>query len=185
MNEKTMWPVFPNWYPFNNMVFDGHMKVGEYEGVKSRNWDWSYRGPMFFYNSSSRVSHQAMEAYGYKRHPVNHKVIIGVGDLVDVRPFTHEEAMQMLCNFNNLSMRQVKKIIARNSSDPETQKESVYYFYELGYYIAPFQIGFFFKNLNRFGMPVPFNWPAGPVKPIFINPAKNRKLTEQLKLSGH
>ena len=50
MAPKTM-PVFPNWFPYNDMMLDGHMKVGKWAGVKTRSWEWNYRGLVLLYNS--------------------------------------------------------------------------------------------------------------------------------------
>ena len=150
-------PVFPNWFPFNDMLLDGHLKVGKYEGVKTRSWDWNYRGPLLLY-TSGRAFHQAVEAYQYANGAKKHKVIIGIGELVDVRELTEKEAYKMVCNFNNVKPSELSPLI------PDTVPP--FEAYVLGY-IAPYRIGFFFQNLRRFEQPVPFKWPAGPVKPIF------------------
>ncbi len=170
-------PVFPNWYPFNDMVFDGHLKVDDYEGVKTRSWNWDYRGPILFYNSS-RTAKLAAKAYNYKDGQVNHKVIIGVGNLVDVRKLTRNEALKMAANFNNLTVSKIKKILLEVAPDGSADPTWINGY---GNYIAPFEIGFFFKNLKRFLTPVPFNWPSGPIKPIFIDPTQNPKLDLQIE----
>jgi len=167
-------PVFPNWFPFNDMVFDGYSQVGEYAGVKTRSWNWDYRGPVLFYNSL-RTAKPAVKAYGYENGPSNHKVIIGVGNLIDVRPLTLAEAKQMLANFNKLPLAEVERIV-RDCEELDFSPENVVYrFYNFGPYIAPLKIGFFFQNLNRFSNPVPFDWPAGPIKPIYIPVSKVAK----------
>ncbi|MEK7118229.1 MAG: hypothetical protein AAB869_01335 [Patescibacteria group bacterium] len=177
-------PVFPNWFPFNNMIFDGHMKVGPYEGVKTRSWNWGYRGPVLFYNSG-RTAHTAARAYGYRDAPTEHKVIIGVGELVDVREFTNEEALQMVCNFNKLSESKVREMVEKAREEWDCPESEVLFgFFDLGDYIAPYRIGFFFKNLAKFHEPVKFNWPAGPVKPINTKITSGSPLARQLQLSG-
>ncbi len=35
-------------------------------------------------------------------------------------------------------------------------------------YVEPLDNGFFFRNVTRFKAPIPFRWPAGPVKPINV-----------------
>ena len=177
---STKVPVFPNWYPYNNMVFDNHLQVGNF-AVKTRSWNWDYRGPVLFY-TSGRVAHQAVEAYGYQRDRSNHKVIIGVADLVNVRELTNQEGKKMVCNFNNISPAKLKKILAENGY---TESDSAFWVSGLGY-IEPFRIGFFFQNLRRFTNAVSFNWPAGPVKPIFTNIESrgNRKLLEEMDATG-
>lgn len=169
-------PVFPNWYPYNNMFFDGHLRVGGCS-VKTRNYLWDYRGPVLFYNSG-RTEQRMIEIYGYERGRDNHKVIIGVADLIDVRGLTTEEAKKMVCNFNCISRQTLNRILRPNraTDDPEAP----FHIYEYGYYVAPLRVGYFFKNLRRLSTPVPFNWPAGPVKPIFTEITRNPKLYEQL-----
>lgn len=177
-------PVFPNWFPYNNMVFDGHMKVGPYEGVKTRSWNWDYRGPVLFYNSG-RTAQSAVRAYGYHDAPAEHKVIIGVGELVDVRRLTNEEALQMVCNFNNLSESKVRGMVKKAREEWDcSESEVLLGFYNLGNYVVPLPVGFFFKNLARFHEPVKFNWPAGPVKPINTKIVPGSPLYAQLKQSG-
>lgn len=182
-------PVFPNWFPYNDMVLDGHLKVDQWEGVKTRNWEWNYRGPVLFYNSL-RTAKPAVEAYQYVDSPSQHKIIIGIGELVDVRPLTHKEALQMVCNFNNMSPERVEEILQQNgSTSKENNKEDVldsdlFYFYSFGPYVAPLDTGFFFKYLQRFRESVPFNWPSGPIKPIFTKIVPGSKLYRQIKLSG-
>ena len=185
--KLTRMPVFPNWFPYNDMVLDGRMKVDRYEGVKTRNWEWDYRGPILFYNSL-RTAKPAVEAYKYADNPSNHKVIIGAGKLVEVRLLTKNEALQMVCNFNNLSVPEVKKIVSRGVPygvrGGRITAWSLYNFYIYGNYVAPFEIGFFFKNLARFNEPNPFNWPPGPIKPIFTKVTAGSKLEKQLKQAG-
>ena len=163
----TTLPVFPNWFPFNDMIFDGHLRVGKYEGVKTRSWNWDYRGPVLFYNSSrGKIARNAVRAYGYRNHPSKHKIIIGIGDLVEVRPLTQQEAEKMVGNFNKLTPTQVKKLLLQFGPDNPIRPFDVHDYG--GDFIAPYEIGFFFQNLKKFSAPIPFAWPAGPIKPIFI-----------------
>ena len=182
-------PVFPNWFPYNDMLLDGHLKVEPHEGCKTRSWYWDYRGPVLFYNSL-RTARPGVEAYKYEDGSAKHKVIVGIGELVDVRPLTYKEALQMVCNFNNLSFEKVEKILRENGFSTEENPEEdvvdspLFGFYEFGPYIAPFETGFFFKNLKRFKEPVPFNWPQGPIKPIFTKIVVGSKLDAAIKKSG-
>ena len=144
---------------------------------KNKKLPWDYRGPVLLY-PSGRTEQRAVEVYGYERGRDNHKVIIGVVDLVDVRELTTEEAKKMVCNFNNLSPRNLNSVLRRNglTNDPEAP----FFIYEYGYYVAPLRIGYFFRNLRRLPNPVPFNWPAGPVRPIFTEVTRSPRLYEQL-----
>lgn len=155
-------PVFPNWFPFNDMLFDGHLRVLDFAGVKTRSWKWDYRGPVLFY-TSGRTARPAVEAYEYQDSQEHHKVIIGTGNLVEVRELTEDEVLRMVCNFNNI-----------------TPTEALAGEYK----ISPFPFGFFFQNLRRFERPVPFKWPAGPVKPIWTEIPSGSELSRQLKKSS-
>jgi len=181
-------PVFPNCYPFNEMFFDGHLQIGDF-AVKTRSWAWKYRGLVLFY-TSGRIDHQAIDAYGYERHPSKHKVIIGVANLVEVRPLTNIEARKMVLNFNNWSPQHLKALLKVSdlpySQDLEFWSERIGDFWgERSVLIRPFSIGFFFKNATRLDRPVPFNWPAGPVRPITIQTARYPKLHAELLLAHH
>lgn len=152
-------PVFPNWFPFNDMLLDGHLRLGEF-GVKTRSWNWDYRGPVLLYNSG-RTACSAMRAYHYRDSREHHGVIIGVGNLVQVRELTEAETLQMICNFNNISKRMAALL------GP--------------YLISPFQFGFFFQDLRRFKESVPFRWPSGPIKPIWTRIRRGSKLAYELE----
>ncbi len=93
---------------------------------------------------------------------------------------TNQKAKTMVCNFNNISPAKLKKVLAENDY---TEPDSAFWVSGLGF-IEPYHVGFFFQNLKRFDNPVPFNWPAGPVKPIFTEVTRNAKLYEQLLLVG-
>ena len=152
-------PVFPNWYPYNDMLLDGHLRVGDY-GVKTRSYDWDYRGPVLLYNSG-RTAWHCVNVYDYPRGGEHHGIIVGVADLVLVRELTERELLKMECNFNNLTLRQVK-------ADSTLSR------------VWPYPFGYFFVNTKRFRKHVPFNWPPGPVKPIYTNIRSNSLLGQQL-----
>lgn len=177
--------VMPNTVPYKDMVLDNHLRVGEYDAVKTRSYRMAYRGPVLFYNST-RIEPLAMKAYEYQRNSENHKVIIGIADLVEVRPLTSKEGLKMVRNFNNMTAREVKKLEKEiNPLDINDPNWPFWFNYQWGYenYIAPFKIGFFFKKVKRFREPIPFNWPAGPIRPIFIESARHPKIHAQLLLS--
>lgn len=182
-------PVFPNWFPYNDMLLDGHLKVGDYAGVKTRSWKWDYRGPVFLY-TSGRTAPQPARTYRYHNSPHVHKIIIGVAELVEVRDLTNAEALKMVCNFNRLTPLGVRDLIhpqAKWKWDNVTLdlwRESLYGFYGCGG-IAPLPIGFFFQNQAKFRSPVPFNWPAGPVKPIMTKIVKGSPLQQELEWVGY
>lgn len=156
-------PVFPNWYPFNDMLLDGHLQIGEY-GVKTRSYNWKYRGLVLLYNSLRTMS-SCVKAYGYSNGSERHRIIVGVARLGDVRPLNNREQLKMQCNFNNLSLHQVK-------NKPDLVK------------VVPYPFGYFFTDIKRFKNPILFDWPAGPVRPIFLDINQDSALYNQLKLVG-
>ncbi len=156
-------PVFPNWYPFNDMLLDGRLMVGE-RGVKTRSYDWKYRGPVLLYNSGRTVNH-CVRAYDYPKGHDRHRIIVGVAHLEEVRELTWRELRTMERNFNNLTSRQVRLYPWRAE-------------------IYPLPVGYFFTRMKRFTKPVPFGWPAGPVKPIFTTIESRSELARQLRVVG-
>lgn len=180
MTNLVKYPVFPNWFPYNDMAFDGFLKVGEYAAVKTRNWNWDYRGPVLFY-TSGRTATEVRKAYGYQDDRSRHQIIIGVGDLVEVRNLTSQEAMKMVLNFNNIPAHTLELMLAEKNY---TSHDSAFWVNNLGL-VAPLRKGLFFQNMKRFQKSMPFSWPAGPIRPIFINPRKVAGLSEQLKLVGY
>src|SRR3989344_5440310 len=109
MSKDRKIPVFPNWFPFNDMVFDGHLKVGKIEI-----------------------------------------------ELEETAAATGQSVEQI-----------------------------IYDFWKFGPFVAPFRIGFFFQNLKRFEKPIPFNWPSGPIKPIFTDVNQNPALKKQIALADY
>ncbi|MBX4190332.1 hypothetical protein KW791_03510 [Candidatus Parcubacteria bacterium] len=166
-------PVFPNWYPYNDMLLDGRLDIGQ-KSVKTRSYDWNYRGPVLLYNSLRREP-LAMRAYGYGPNKNNHRMIVGMAHLTEVRLLTRGEIRKMICNFNNINKGELEKLIKKFKLADYPQ-----WIHNYGSYISPFQFGYFFENPTRFEKPVPFNWPSGPVKPIYIHPARYPRLYEQL-----
>jgi|SRR3989344_789898 len=144
-------PVFPNWYPYNDMLLDRRLMIGRF-GVKTRSYNWNYRGPVLLYNSG-RTAWHCVNIYGYERanRELHHGVIIGAGDLADVRYLDLTEEARMCINFNNLKITPKK------------------YWQTLPHAaVTPLPFGYFFSGLKRFDRPIRFNWPSGPVRPIFI-----------------
>lgn len=184
MAKERKIPVFPNWFPFNDMVFDGHLQIGEF-AVKTRCWNWDYRGPVLFY-TSLRVAWRAVDAYGYRRNSSVHKVINGIANIVLARELTNKEGKIMVCNFNNITPRKLMNEI-KHTGFEDSPDWPFWFNSQWGWqnFISPFRIGFFFKNQKRFEVPIPFNWPSGPIKPIFIDVNKNPALKKQIALAGY
>src|SRR5258708_2131734 len=81
-----MLPVLPNSFPYNEMLFQGILKLGEF-GVKTRSWNWHHRGLVLLYTSTSTHKVPA-QAYGLDPKKYPRCVIVGVGELVNVRDLT-------------------------------------------------------------------------------------------------
>lgn len=158
-------PVFPNWYPYNDMLLDGRLDIGE-RSVKTRSYNWDYRGPVLLYNSG-RVAWHCVNAYGLPRDPASrqHHFIIGAAYLTEVRELTSRELRQMQRNFNNLSPRERRDQPWRVM-------------------VNPLPYGYFFESPTRFKESVPFRWPSGPIKPIFTEVTRNTRLYEELLNAG-
>jgi len=156
-------PVFPNWYPFNDMLIDGHLKIGVF-GVKTRSYDWKYRGPVLLYNSG-RTTTSCREAYGYPKDASSRHMIVGAADLVVVRRLTRDELRMMRQRFNNLTPAQMR-------AHPDLVK------------VIPLPFGYFFTSAVRFTNPVPFAWKPGPVKPIFIAIPPDSALETEFRITG-
>jgi hypothetical protein len=86
-------PVLCSQSQHNELLLDGKLELGEY-GVKSYRLPWDHRGPTLLW-SFERVTKPSAKAYSrdYRTSPRN--VIIGVGNLVDVRKLTKAE-MQLI-----------------------------------------------------------------------------------------
>ncbi len=99
---KTL-PLLPNSFPFNEMMFRGILKLGN-RIVKTRNWHWKYRGFVLLYTSTGRAMVSA-RAYGLDPKEFPSRAIVGVAELVEVRPLTRGEKRKLLCQFNNATPR--------------------------------------------------------------------------------
>ena len=150
-------PAFPNWFPFNEMLLDGILKLGDY-GVKSRKLPWSHRGLTLLY-SSGRVANTSAQAHSYNPKTSPRGVILGVGELVDVRKLTDAEFRKMTGQFNNMSVRTAARFVRAATARGVWPVDS-----EGNPMVLPFPLGYFFRNLKRFKTPVPFAWPSGAVR---------------------
>lgn len=148
---KTI-PAFPNAFPYNELLLDGKLIA------KTRDWVWAHRGLTLLY-TSTRVHGSIARIHEMNPKDYPKKALVGVGNLIDVRPLTKRESRKLYSQFNNLrNFRGVSgRVLARKGIFVHD-------------YVSPLSIGFFFEegSLKRFKEPVPFDWPTGPVKPIGI-----------------
>lgn len=141
MDRNGKVPIFPNAFPYNDLLLSGKLLA------KTRNWKWDYRGPVLLY-TSSRNTTPVWQAYDMPPRNYPHKQIVGRGNLVDCRPLTNEEWWTITRQFNP------------TATDAEIERRK----WNL---IWPMQYGFFFEDLVRFEQPVAFNWPSGAILPIW------------------
>lgn len=142
------WPALAFVFPYHEMLLRGLLKVDEHDGVKTRSGNWNYRGPVLLYTSKGRYHRIPTESY--KLDPTKFPIgaIVGVATIVDSRPLTGKEKMQMLQNFNNISFDNAVNISLGT------------YPYD---YVEPLPIGVFLKDIKRFKKPVPFKPKPGAI----------------------
>ena len=163
----TTFPVFPNAAPYNELLLSGKLRVGLYEGVKTRSWEWDHRGPVLFY-TSGRTHLPVARAYDLVPSELPRKAIVGVGELFEVRALTADEEIQMYRNFNNWTLADYRKFCRQGWWEAD--------------YVEPIWCGFFFRNLRRFRNPIKFHWPPGPVR---LNHAPLSLVAKSLKEVGY
>jgi hypothetical protein len=162
-SRRTL-PVLPNRYPYNEFLLTGKLKTGEYAGLKTRSWAWSYRGPVLLYTSTS-ADREPCEAYGLNHRDFQAGVIVGVGNLVEVRELTKDEEKDFFCGMNNMNRRQMDAALRKG-----------------GTFVFPFCNGLFFQNLKRFKKPIEFAWKKGAVT---LNHAPLSLVAKSLKEVGY
>lgn len=144
--EKT-YPALAFVFPYHEMLMLNLLGVGEFQ-VKTRNSNWNYRGPVLLYTSHGRYHRVPAKAYGLDSNKFPRGVIVGVATVVDSRPLTGKEKIQMVCNFNNMSYDHAVDIaLGRYQED----------------YVEPLPIGVFLKDVKRFKAPVPFKPRPGAI----------------------
>ncbi|HUZ92477.1 MAG TPA: hypothetical protein VNG29_00570 [Candidatus Paceibacterota bacterium] len=178
-------PVLPNVFPYNEMLFRNILVLenGEHGlcGVKSRSWNYHYRGPILLYTSKSRMHFWPADRYDIELEKGMLGAIVGIGDLVDVREFTRAENVKMESMFNKIELSQDElRRFARVGCIGGKKRSLVD--------ITPYYLGFFFKNLRRFGSPIPFNFRRGSIRldqaPISLVVDALRKIRFDLKLAA-
>lgn len=147
--EATI-PAFSNAFPYNELLLDGKLIA------KTRSWDWKHRGLTLLYTSTSTHS-EVVRAHEMDPKLYPRKALVGVGNLVDVRPLTKREKRKLFSQFNNVPNR-------RAVSNRTLRKRGFW----MSSDVHPLPIGFFFTDLKRFVEPVPFDWPVGPIRPIGV-----------------
>lgn len=95
MKEKTI-PVFPNVYPYNELLFSGRLSA------KTRTWRWHHTGLTLLY-TSRRTEDSVVCAHGLEKNAKEapRMVLVGVGELQPVRELTGKESKQIYKEFRN------------------------------------------------------------------------------------
>lgn len=159
MSDDITIPAFPNRYPYNELLLDGDLDA------KTRTWHWKHRGLTLLY-TSSRSDHEVAFAHGLDPRDFAKGVIVGCGDLVEVRDLTDRERARLFMQFNNIKSKSVARRLMRTG----------------GNCIWPLPVGFFFDDLQRFEKPVPFSPPRGAVRTFRVSIGL---VEEQLRKLGH
>ncbi len=157
---KKIIPVFPNVFPWNELLLDGKIFA------KTRNWNWGYRGPVLLYTSKGRVCKKVAKDYGLNQKDSHLGAIVGIGILENVRILKKREKEKLFKQFN-----------------PHVTKKDIYEYFHYGTdygHILPGEFGFFFSNLKRLKNPIPFKYPAGAVLfcKISITPLIRKELQD-------
>ncbi len=138
--------ALPNVFPYNEMLFDGKLKLGNFV-VKTRSNDSGFRGLTLLY-TSGRIEKDVALAHGYNAKKFVRSAIVGVGDLKKVRVLRVKELDSMILQFNNIK-----------SLDELCDKES---------WVEPLPYGLFFKDLKKFNQPIAFTAQPGPARKIKV-----------------
>ena len=144
----TRLPVLPQKFPYNEMLLNDQRQF------ETRNWSWSYRGPLLFYTSSTNVN-LVCKAYDYDPKEYEHQVIVAKAVLFDVRELTNKE-----------------KAFALHQLNPDMSKAEICDFVRYGLMednrIFPGDYGFFFCGLERI-KPRKIKYPRGAINVFWLN----------------
>lgn len=144
MTSQQWLSALPNQFPYNEMLFDGKLRLGNYR-VKTRSYDPGFRGPVLLY-TSGRTAHHIARAHDYNPRDYVRPAIVGVGDLKDVRRLNDKEFESLLLQFNNTTL-----------------VDSVAQAYD-----GPLPYGLFFQRLKKFPEPIEFTAESGPVRMVRV-----------------
>lgn len=133
-------------FPYHEMLIRGLLKVGDYQGVKTRRSNWNYRGQVLLYTSHGNYHMVPAREYDLNPDKFPRGVIVGVATVMDSRLLTADEELQMLCNFNNITPAKARDLNVWG-----------------GEYIAPLPFGVFLTNIKRFKNPVSFKPRPGAI----------------------
>ena len=148
MDRTDQIPVFPNVFPYNELLMTGQLLA------KTRSWVFKYRGPILLYTSGRNES-IICESYGLDPKLFPHSMVVGRANLVDVRPITMAERKIITRQFNpGATKRQISDYLKYGLLDFEM--------------IGALDIGFFFEDIERLPQPVKIKWPRGAVTLCYL-----------------
>lgn len=133
-------------FPYHEMLMRGLLKVGDLN-VKTRSSNWNYRGLVLLYTSHGRYHKVPARAHNLNPNEFTRGVIVGVATIVDSRPLTWQEKIQITCNFNKVNRAEAEEMLLGTDGD----------------YVTPFPIGVFLKDVKRFKTPVSFKPKPGSI----------------------
>ncbi len=140
--------------PFCTLLAQKKLHVGRFfVKTKPAGFRWHYRGSVYL-RESQKVQlycRVVAERHGLKYDTLPRNAIVGVGNLVDVRPLSESEKEELVCCYNNVE----------HPADINWEP-----------YCVPLPFGLFFDNVTLFERPLPYTSPPGAVNQFRI-PLKN------------
>ena len=130
--------------PFSTLLVQEKLRVGEFfVKTKPASFRWNYRGPVYLREGQKKKPYCRIVA---ERHELDYNnlprnAIVGVGNLVDVRPLSESEMDKLICCYNNVA------------HPDEIDWEP---------YCVPLPVGLFFDKVKTVG-PWDFTSPSGAV----------------------
>lgn len=187
-------PVLPNRVPYNEMLFRGLLDINS-NGLqlKTRPWNWRYRGWVLLYNGKRLPAWLPCEGYNIDPETIPQGVLVGVAELVDVRELTPEEKVDLACRFTNekISKKTRRRAISNCKRSlcltdatalQEVLEKRIRRFYPS---VLPARFGFFFRNVRRFRKPIPFQFNRGRKGgQIRLSKARLALVAQELKWLG-
>jgi hypothetical protein len=149
MKDGQTIPAFPSWFPYNELLFTGRLSA------KTRNWRWTHTGPTLLYTSMG-TARDVARVHNLDPKSAPRGVLVGVGDLVQVRGCTGKEAEQIEREFCN-------------------NTGTVYV------YAGPYL--YKFNSLKRFKHPVSFKPPQGAVRLFHVPLSIVREALDEIGVS--
>jgi len=160
--SKQTLPALAFVFPYHEMLMRGLLRVGDFS-VKTRSNNWSHRGLVLLYTSHGRYHKVPARVYNLNPNEFASGAIVGVATMVDSRPLTWQEKIQITCNFNKVNQAEAEEMLLGTDGD----------------YVTPLPIGIFLKDVRRFKTPVPFKPKPGSIGIMRVSMSQVAKALKQ------